>query len=54
MGGRIFYVALEWPYYAANPFEILVLKNRFGRLVTASLIIELKSGYIRDQGVFGK
>lgn len=38
----------------ANPFEILVLKNRYGRLVTASLIIELKSGYIRDQGVFGK
>jgi len=38
----------------ANPFEILVLKNRYGRLVTAPLIIELKSGYIRDQGVFGK
>jgi replicative DNA helicase len=38
----------------ANPFEILVLKNRYGRLVTAPMIIELKSGYIRDQGVFGK
>ena len=38
----------------ANPFEILVLKNRYGRLVTAPLVIELKSGYIRDQGVFGK
>lgn len=38
----------------ANPFEILVLKNRYGPLVTAPLIIELKSGYIRDQGVFGK
>ena len=38
----------------ANPFEILVLKNRYGRLVTAPMVIELKSGYIRDQGVFGK
>jgi replicative DNA helicase len=38
----------------ANPFEILVLKNRYGRLITAPMIIELKSGYIRDQGVFGK
>lgn len=38
----------------ASPFEILVLKNRYGRLVTAPLIIELRSGYIRDQGVFGK
>ncbi len=38
----------------ASPFEILVLKNRYGRLITAPMIIELKSGYIRDQGVFGK
>ena len=38
----------------ASPFEILVLKNRYGQLVTAPLVIELKSGYIRDQGVFGK
>ncbi|MBL9096917.1 MAG: hypothetical protein JNK07_08320 [Alphaproteobacteria bacterium] len=38
----------------ANPFEILVLKNRYGRLVMAPLVIELRSGYIRDPGVFGK
>jgi replicative DNA helicase len=38
----------------SNPFEILVLKNRYGRLITAPLIIELRSGYIRDPGVFGK
>ena len=38
----------------SNPFEILVLKNRYGRLLTAPLVIELRSGFIRDPGVFGK
>lgn len=38
----------------ANPFEIIVLKNRYGRLLTAPMVIELRSGFIRDQGVFGK
>lgn len=38
----------------AADFEILVLKNRYGRLLTAALVIELRSGFIRDPGVFGK
>jgi replicative DNA helicase len=38
----------------AGPFDLGVMKNRYGQLGVASLILESRSGFIRDAGVFGK
>ena len=38
----------------AGPFEVNVMKNRFGELSIAPLVLEARSGYIRDPGVFGR
>ena len=39
---------------AAGPFEVAVIKNRHGELGIAPLILESRSGFIRDPGVFGR
>ncbi len=39
---------------ASGPFDVAILKNRFGRLALASLVFESRTGYLRDAGVFGK
>lgn len=36
--------------HQATPFEINVIKNRFGRLCVGSMMLEAKSGFIRKKG----
>ena len=36
------------------PFDLTIIKNRFGQLALASLILESRTGYLRDPGVFGR
>jgi replicative DNA helicase len=37
----------------AGPFDLAILKNRYGQLGLATLILESRTGYLRDPGVFG-
>jgi replicative DNA helicase len=37
-----------------GPFDVAVLKNRYGSLGLASLVLESRTGYLRDAGVFGR
>lgn len=38
---------------AGGPFDLSVLKNRYGQLAMASLVLESRTGLLRDPGVFG-
>ena len=38
----------------AGPFDLAVLKNRYGQLGLATLVLESRTGYLRDAGVFGR
>jgi replicative DNA helicase len=38
----------------AGPFDVAVIKNRYGQLGLATLVIESRTGYVRDAGVFGR
>jgi replicative DNA helicase len=38
----------------AGPFDLAVLKNRYGQLGLATLVLESRTGYLRDPGVFGR
>jgi replicative DNA helicase len=37
----------------SGPVDVSVIKNRYGQLGVASLVLESRVGYIRDPGVFG-
>jgi len=39
---------------AAGPFDLAVIKNRYGHLGLASLVLESRAGHIRNAGVFGR
>lgn len=39
---------------AAAPFDIAILKNRYGQLALATVVLESRTGYLRDPGVFGR
>lgn len=38
----------------SGPFDVAVIKNRYGQLGVATLVLESRNGYIRDPGVFGR
>lgn len=38
----------------AGPFDLAVLKNRYGQLGLAALVMESRTGFLRDPGVFGR
>jgi replicative DNA helicase len=38
----------------AGPFDVAILKNRYGQLGLATLVLESRTGYLRDPGVFGR
>ena len=39
---------------SSGPFDVAILKNRYGQLAVASLVLESRNGFVRDAGVFGK
>jgi replicative DNA helicase len=39
---------------SAGPFDVGVIKNRYGQLGLATLVLESRTGFIRDAGVFGR